>query len=105
MNTDYQSLPRLKDSISYVYLEHSIIEQEDSSIVAIQKDGRIPVPISSVTCLMLGPGTSITHAAIKAAAENGCTIVWCGVNGLQFYASGMGKTRSAANTYTPRAWG
>ena len=31
MNTDYQSLPRLKDSISYVYLEHSIIEQEDAS--------------------------------------------------------------------------
>lgn len=36
MNTDYQSLPRLKNSISYVYLEHSIIEQEDASIVAIQ---------------------------------------------------------------------
>ena len=46
---------------------------------------------------MLGPGTKITHAAIKAAAENGCMIVWCGENGMHFYASGMGETRSAVN--------
>lgn len=97
MNNDLQSLPKLRDSISYVYIEHAIIEQEDSSIVAIQKDGRIPIPVSSVTCIMLGPGTNITHAAIKAAAENGCLIVWCGENGMHFYASGLGETRSAVN--------
>ncbi len=97
MNNDLQSLPKLRDSISYVYIEHAIIEQEDSSIVAIQKDGRIPIPVSAVTCLMLGPGTNITHAAIRAAAENGCLIVWCGENGMRFYASGMGETRSAVN--------
>ena len=97
MNNDLQSLPKLRDSISYVYMEHAVIEQEDSSITAFQKDARIPIPVSSVTCLMLGPGTKITHAAIKTAAENGCLIVWCGENGMHFYASGMGETRSAAN--------
>ena len=97
MNTDFQSLPKLKDSISYVYIEHAIIEQEDSSIVAIQSDGKTPIPVSSVTCLMLGPGTSVTHAAIKAAAENGCMLVWCGENIMHYYASGTGETRSAAN--------
>ena len=98
MQIDYQSLPKLRDSISYVYVEHAIIEQDNSSITAIQKDGRIPIPISSVTCLMLGPGTSVTHAAIKAIAENGCMVVWCGENALHFYASGLGETRSADNT-------
>lgn len=97
MNNDLQALPKLRDSVSYVYIEHAIIEQEDSSIVAIQKDGRIPIPVSSVTCIMLGPGTNITHATIKAAAENGCLIVWCGENGMHFYASGLGETRSAVN--------
>lgn len=96
MNNDLQSLPKLQDSISYLYIEHAIIEQENASIVAIQSDGRIPIPVSSVTCLMLGPGTKVTHAAIKAAAENGCMIVWCGENAMHFYASGMGETRSAA---------
>ena len=97
MNVDYQSLPKLRDSISYVYIEHAVIEQDNSSIVAIQKDGRIPIPVSSVTCLLLGPGTSVTHAAIKAAAENGCMIAWCGEDALHYYATGMGETRSADN--------
>ncbi len=97
MNNDLQALPKLRDSISYIYLEHAVIEQEDSSIIAIQKDGRTSIPVSALTCLMLGPGTKVTHAAMKAAAEHGCMIVWCGENGMRFYASGMGETRSAAN--------
>jgi len=60
-------------------------------------DGKIPIPVSSTTCLLLGPGTSITHSAIKTAAENGCMIIWCGENVQKFYAFGMGETRSAEN--------
>ena len=35
---DLQELPKLRDSISWVYLEHSIIEQDALSIVAISKN-------------------------------------------------------------------
>ena len=62
---NYRSLPKLRDSISYVYIEHAILEQDTYSLVAIRNDGRIPIPVSSTTCLLLGPGTSITHAAVK----------------------------------------
>lgn len=92
-----QELPKLADSVSYLYLEHAIIEQEDSAIVAIQKDGRVPVPIAAMTCLLLGPGISITHAAVRTICENGCMAVWCGENGGRFYAAGIGETRSAKN--------
>lgn len=92
-----QELPKLKDSISYLYLEHAIIEQNDTAIVAIRKDGRIPVPIAAMTCLLLGPGTSITHAAIRAICDNGCMAIWCGEAAGRFYASGIGETRSAKN--------
>ncbi len=97
MPKDLQELPKLRDSISYVYLEHSIIEQEDSSIVVLRGTERMPLPVSAVTCLMLGPGISITHAAVKTATENGCMIVWCGEHGARFYAAGMGETRSSKN--------
>ena len=97
MPKDLHELPKLRDSISYLYFEHAVIEQENSSIVVIQESGRIPVPISAVTCILLGPCTKVTHAAIKAMAENGCMVVWCGENAGRFYASGMGETRSAAN--------
>ena len=92
-----QELPKLSDSISYLYLEHAIIERQDSAIVAIQKEGRTPIPIAAMTCLLMGPGTSITHAAIRAICENGCMAIWCGENSGRFYASGIGETRSAKN--------
>lgn len=97
MSKDLQELPKLRDSISYIYFEHAIIEQKDSSIVAIKKEGQIPVPVASLTCLMLGPGISITQSAIKTAAECGCMIVWCGEYADKFYAVGVGETRSAKN--------
>jgi hypothetical protein len=45
---------------------------------------------------MLGPGVSITHAAISVLAHHGCLGAWCGEEGVRFYAMGMGETRSAA---------
>ena len=92
-----QELPKLADSISYLYLEHTVIEQSDTAIVAIQKGGRTPIPIAAMTCLLLGPGTSVTHAAIRAICENGCMAIWCGERGERFYAAGVGETRSARN--------
>lgn len=92
-----QELPKLSDSISYLYVEHAVIEQDAMSIVAIRQDGRIPIPIASVTCLLLGPGTKITHAAIRAICDNGCMAIWCGENAGHFYAAGIGETRSSKN--------
>lgn len=97
MPKDLHELPRLSDSICYIYVEHSIIEQQDSSIVLLTNDGRIPVPIASTCCLLIGPGTSVTHAAIKAICDNGCLAVWCGEKLGRFYATGMGETRSSQN--------
>lgn len=95
-----QELPKLKDSISYLYLEHAVIEQNDTAIVAIQKQGRTPIPIAAMTCLLLGPGTSVTHAAIRAICDNGCMAIWCGEHAERFYAAGIGETRSAKNLLT-----
>lgn len=71
MKKDLHELPKLRDSVSFIYAEHAVIEQNDSSIMLIQEEGKTPIPVSSVTCLLLGPGTRITHAAIKAIADNG----------------------------------
>jgi len=97
MIKDLHILPQLRDSISYIYIEHAVIVQKDSSIVAVKQMGHIPIPVASLTCLMLGPGVNITHSAIKVAAESGCMIIWCGDHGSFFYASGAGETRSAHN--------
>lgn len=90
-------LPQLKDSISYIYIEHAAIEQDSFSIAMITKDGKTPIPIAGTSCLLLGPGTTITHAAIRSIAECGCMIVWCGENIRKYYAIGKGETNSSKN--------
>lgn len=97
MPRDLQRLPKLRDSLSFLYIERAIIEQDNLSIRAIRADGTVPIPIAAMTVLMLGPGISITHAAIKAICDNGCTVIWCGETASRFYAVGMGETRSAEN--------
>jgi CRISPR-associated protein Cas6/Cse3/CasE subtype I-E len=51
----------------------------------------------SLALLLLGPGTSITHAAVAALADNGCLVYWVGEGGVRFYSHGQGLTRAADN--------
>lgn len=90
---DLRQLPRFDDSLSYVYVEHARIEQNEKAVAIIDPGGKTPVPAAALAVLMLGPGTSITHAAVKALADNNCTIAWVGEDCLRFYAAGMGGTR------------
>jgi CRISPR-associated protein Cas1 len=53
------------------------------------------VPAAALSVLMIGPGTTITHAAVKALADNGCLVMWCGEEGMRCYAQGGGETRKA----------
>lgn len=79
-----------------MYVEHARIDQEDRGICVHDVKGRVHVPCASLNLLMLGPGTSITHAAIRTLAESGCLVAWSGEHGVRFYAQGMGETRSSA---------
>lgn len=94
---DLHLLPKVRDSWSYLYLERCRIDQEDKAIAVHDAGGKIPVPCASLTLLMLGPGTTITHAAIRTLGENGCLVMWCGEEAVRFYAIGMGETRSSRN--------
>jgi CRISPR-associated protein Cas1 len=100
-----RELPKLRDSLTYLYVEHAIIKQEARSIALYDRQGVTLVPAASLAVLLLGPGTRITHAAVRALAENGCTILWVGEGVGRFYASGIGETRSAARLLRQaRAW-
>jgi CRISPR-associated protein Cas1 len=93
---DYHELPKVRDSLSFVYIEHGKIDREDKAIAVHDEMGLTPVPCASLNLLMLGPGTRITHAAIETLSDCGCLVVWCGEQGVRFYACGMGETRSSS---------
>ncbi|WP_051195844.1 type I-E CRISPR-associated endonuclease Cas1e [Meiothermus rufus] len=92
-----QELPKFRDGLSYLYLEHGRIEQQDQAVAYYSQDGVVAIPAAALGVLMLGPGTSITHAAIRQLANNGCSVFWVGEEMVRFYACGMGETRSSVN--------
>lgn len=100
---DLHLLPKVRDSWSYLYVERGRIDQDAKAIAIHDERGKTPVPCASLTTLMLGPGVSVTHAAIRTLADNGCLVVWTGEEGVRFYAQGMGETRSSQRTLR-QAW-
>lgn len=93
-------LPQITEQISFLYIEHARIYVQDSSIVIIQETKKTEIPSYALLCLILGPGTSITHAAISALQSSGVLICWEGNHMSQFYAYGMQENRKSKNILT-----
>ena len=67
----------MKDRVSMLFLQYGQIDVRDGAFVLIDEKGvRTHIPVGSVACLMLEPGTRVSHAAIKLAAEVGTLLVW-----------------------------
>ncbi|OXS14522.1 subtype I-E CRISPR-associated endonuclease Cas1 [Zobellella denitrificans] len=86
----------LKDRVSMIFLQYGQIDVLDGAFVLIDKSGvRTHIPVGSVACIMLEPGTRVSHAAAKLAATVGTLLVWVGETGVRLYASGQpGGARS-----------
>lgn len=84
------TLTPAKDRWTPVYLEHGRMEVDDSAIKWISSDGsKCTIPVATLSALILGPGTTLTHAAVKTAAQCNCPLFWLGEDGLRFYAFGI----------------
>lgn len=86
----------LKDRVSMVFVEYGQIDVKDGAFVVTDKTGvRTHIPVGSIACIMLEPGTRVSHAAIKLASQVGTLLVWVGEAGVRLYASGQpGGARS-----------
>lgn len=90
-----RTLPKNRDRISFIYFEHCRIEQDDRAIAVFKENSKFFVPCAAISTLLLGPGTSITHAAIKTLADSICEVQWVGEDVMRFYACGRS---GASNT-------
>jgi CRISPR-associated protein Cas1 len=88
-------LPRFADRWSYLYLEYGTLDQGANGLNFHNKGIDAALPIDQLSLLMLGPGTTVTHAAVKALAGNNCLLAWVGEEGVRLYAHSTGGTFSA----------
>lgn len=80
----------LKDRTSMIFLQYGQLDVLDGAFVLIDKTGiRTHIPVGSIACMMLEPGTRISHAAVRLAATVGTLLVWVGEAGVRLYASGQ----------------
>lgn len=86
----------IKERVSLMFIEKGQIDVLDGAFVIIDATGiRTHIPVGSIVCLMLEPGTRISHAACALASRVGTLITWVGEAGVRLYSSGQpGGARS-----------
>lgn len=92
---DLQALPQIRDRMTFLYIEHCTIGRQDGAITVTDERGTVHVPAASLSVLLLGPGTRITHRGMELIGDSGVTTVWVGESGVRYYASGRPLTHRA----------
>ena len=86
----------IKERVSLAFIEKGHLDVLDGAFVVVDAIGvRTHIPVGGITCLMLEPGTRVSHAAVTLASRVGCLLVWVGEAGVRLYSSGQpGGARS-----------
>ena len=87
----------IKDRVSMIFVSMGRIDVKDGAFVVIDEVNgeRKHIPVGSVACIMLEPGTRISHMAVKLAATVGTLLIWVGESGVRLYSAGQpGGARS-----------
>lgn len=80
----------LKDRASLVFVEKGQVDVLDGAFVVVDADGiRTHIPVGGLACILLEPGTRVSHAAVGLAARAGTLLVWVGEAGVRLYAAGQ----------------
>ena len=80
-----------------IFVYYGQIDVKDGAFVVVDdvNGERKHIPVGSVACIMLEPGTRISHAAVKLAAVTVTLLIWVGEAGVRLYSSGQpGGARS-----------
>lgn len=94
----------LKERASILFLEKGQLDVIDGAFVLVDATGvRTVIPVGGFVCLMLEPGTRVSHAAAALAARAGTLLIWVGEAGVRLYASGQpGGARADRLLYQAR---
>jgi CRISP-associated protein Cas1 len=86
----------IKDRSSMLFVERGRLDVLDGAFVVVDRNGvRTHIPVGGLVCLLLEPGTRVSHAAVALAARAGCLLIWVGEAGVRLYAAGQpGGARS-----------
>ncbi|PZW44782.1 CRISPR-associated protein Cas1 [Humitalea rosea] len=80
----------IRERAAIVFVEKGRLDVIDGAFVLVDEAGvRVHIPIGGLTCVMLEPGTRVSHAAVALAARAGTLLIWVGEAGVRLYAAGQ----------------
>ncbi len=94
----------MKERAGIIFLQFGLLDVLDTAFVLVDVNGvRTQIPVGGLACIMLEPGTRVSHAAVVLASRVGCLLVWVGEGGVRLYASGQpGGARADKLLYQAR---
>lgn len=95
LRPELQALPQIADRMTFLYLEHCVLNRQDGAITATDDRGTAFVPAAAISVLLLGPGTKVTHRAMELIGDAGVSVLWVGEHGVRYYAGGRALTHRA----------
>lgn len=90
-----QELSRFSDRLSFLYVERATVNRDGNALTITDQRGIAHVPATTLTVLLLGPGTKITYAGMALLGDSGVSTVWVGERGVRYYASGRPPAKSS----------
>lgn len=69
------------------YLEYCKVSVRKFGVCATNKDTCEQLPVGVIGCLLLGPGTSVTAAAVREIVKAGCSLCFCAGGGIPLHAA------------------
>lgn len=95
----------VKERRSMIFIGRGQIDVRDGAFVVIDEVNgeRMHIPVGTTACLLLEPGTRVSHAAVKLASTVGTLLIWVGEAGVRLYSAGQpGGARSDKLLYQAR---
>jgi CRISPR-associated protein Cas1 len=78
----------ISERISFLHFEKTFLERDSHGLVTVSGVQRVQIPIGRTSVIMLGPGSTISHAAISLCALEGALVIWVGEAGVRMYSAG-----------------
>ena len=92
---DLQALPTVRERMTFLYVERCRVNRQDSALTVTDARGTACVPAASLSVIMFGPGTNVSHRAMELLGDVGSTAIWVGERGVRYYAHGRSLTQSS----------
>lgn len=80
------------DRHGLIWLDRGRLEVEDGCLRFVCAGGTLAagdyqIPHQSISIILLGPGSSVTHDALRILAAHGCALAAIGAGGVRFYSA------------------